>query len=91
MAKYKVWIRVKDSYGNTKELPAGDIDVDFTELSSEDIEKIENALPLDNYWHKSEEELATDQEVKDAVNEATANTVKYSSFKRKTNTEGTGK
>ena len=86
MAKYKVWLTVKDSYGNTKELPAGDIDVDFTDISQEDISKIEKALPLEDYWHKSEDELATDEEVR----AATANTVKYGSFKRKTNTEGTG-
>ena len=89
MAKYKVWLTVKDGYGNTKELPAGDINVDFTDLSTEDISQIEEALPLNNYLKKSETDyLATDIE----VSEATANTVKYSGFKFKTNnTEGTGK
>ena len=31
MAKYKVWLTVKDSYGNTKELDGGNIDVDLDE------------------------------------------------------------
>ena len=88
MAKYKVWLTVKDRYGNTKELPAGDIDVDFADLTQEDLDKIEGALPLDNYMKKDESDyLATDEE----VSEATANTVKYSSFKFRNNTEGAGK
>ena len=31
MAKYKVWLTVKDSYGNTKELDGGNIDIDINE------------------------------------------------------------
>lgn len=93
MAKYKVWLTVKDSYGNTKELDGGAINIDFTDLSQEDITQIEEVLPLEEYLKKSETDyLATDIEVSDVVGEATANTVKYSGFKfRDSATEGTGK
>lgn len=37
MAKYKVWLTVKDSYGNTKELDGGNIDIN---LDEEDVETI---------------------------------------------------
>lgn len=37
MAKYKVWLTVKDSYGNTKELDGGNIDIN---LDEEDVENI---------------------------------------------------
>lgn len=37
MAKYKVWLTVKDSYGNTKELDGGNIDID---LDKEDVDSI---------------------------------------------------
>jgi hypothetical protein len=37
MAKYKVWLTVKDSYGNTKELDGGNIDLD---LDKDDVENI---------------------------------------------------
>lgn len=37
MAKYKVWITVKDSYGNTKELDGGNVDIN---LDEEDVETI---------------------------------------------------
>ena len=92
MAKYKVWLTVKDSYGNTKEIDGGAISVDFADLSQEDISQIEEVLPLENYLKKSETDyLATDKEVNDVVVDATANTVKYSGFKfRDSNTEGTG-
>ena len=93
MAKYKVWLTVKDSYGNTKELDGGDISINFANLTQEDINQIEEALPLENYLKKSETDyLATDVEVDDVVNEAIANTVKYSGFKfRDNNVEGAGK
>ena len=92
MAKYKVWLTVKDSYGNTKELDGGDISVNFTGLTEEDISQIEEALPLEEYLKKSETDyLATDTEVSDVVAEATTNTVKYSGFKFRNTTEGTGK
>jgi hypothetical protein len=31
MAKYKVWLTVRDSYGNTKELDGGNIDINLDE------------------------------------------------------------
>lgn len=31
MAKYKVWVTVKDSYGNTKELDGGNVDIALDE------------------------------------------------------------
>ena len=30
-AKYKVWLTVKDSYGNTKELDGGNVDINLDE------------------------------------------------------------
>ena len=41
MAKYKVWLTVKDSYGNTKELDGGNIDIN---LGQEDVENIVDNL-----------------------------------------------
>ena len=77
MAKYKVWLTVKDSYGNTKELDAGDILVDFT-LGQDELTRIEESLPLDEFLKKTEiDYLATDVEVENA----TKNTVKYDDFK----------
>ena len=41
MAKYKVWLTVKDSYGNTKELDGGNIDINLSEnLAEEDVDNI---------------------------------------------------
>ena len=37
MAKYKVWLTVKDCYGNTKELDGGDIDIN---LDKNDVDTI---------------------------------------------------
>ena len=37
MAKYKVWLTVKDSYGNTKELDGGTVDIS---LDEEDVDNI---------------------------------------------------
>jgi hypothetical protein len=36
-AKYKVWLTVKDSYGNTKELDGGNVDIN---LDKEDVDNI---------------------------------------------------
>ena len=91
MAKYKVWLTVKDSYGNTKELPGGNIDIDLEALSDKDLDKIGDAFLLEEYIKKSESDyLATDVEVDDVVDKATANTVKYSGFKFR-NTEEVGR
>lgn len=68
MATYKVWLTVKDSYGNTKEVDGGTINVDLEGLTQEDISQIEEALPLEEYIKKSEADyLATDIEVEQTV------------------------
>ena len=37
MAKYRVWLTVKDCYGNTKELPSSEIDINLDEQDVENI------------------------------------------------------
>ena len=75
MAKYKIWLTVKDRYGNTKEIDGGNIDVGLDGLTPEDIDIIEEQLPLEEYLKKSETDyLATDEEV------AARNTIRYSDF-----------
>jgi Ca2+-dependent lipid-binding protein len=86
MATYKVWLKVKDSYGNTKEIDGGDINVDLATLTPDEVSQIEAALPLDNFVTKNEltnelDTYATDDEVKTAVSEAEHNTLKYTGFK----------
>lgn len=41
MAKYKVWLTVKDSYGNTKELDGGNVDIN---LDEEDVDTIVDSI-----------------------------------------------
>ena len=82
MATYKVWLTVKSSTGATKEIDVGNINVDLATLSPEEVSKIEEALPLEDYLKKNDIELnldafATDEEVAQAVK----NTVRYSDFK----------
>jgi hypothetical protein len=36
-AKYKVWLTVKDSYGNTKELDGGNVDINLDEETMDTI------------------------------------------------------
>jgi hypothetical protein len=81
MATYKVWLTVKDSFGNTKEVDGGTIDVNLAEsLTTEDIAQIEEALPLEEYLKKSETDyLATDVEVEHAVENN--DSIKYSTLK----------
>ena len=75
MAKYKVWLTVKDRYGNTKEIDGGNISVGLDGLTQEDLDVIEEQLPLEEYLKKSETDyLATDVEV------AERNTIRYSDF-----------
>ena len=83
MATYKVWLTIKDSYGNTKEVDGGTIDVNLAEsLTPADINQIEEALPLDNYIKKSEADyLATDVEFEQAVKQT--NSIKYSALNLK--------
>lgn len=87
MAKYKIWLTVKDGQGNTKELDSGIIDVGVSDLSPEAISQIEQALPLNDFLKKSEidvelDHYATDKEVEQAAKEAakTAEVVKYAGF-----------
>jgi hypothetical protein len=87
MATYKVWLTVKDSYGNIKELDGGNISVDL-DITSEDIDKIGN-MALANYVKKEElpvdnlDDLATDAEVAAAVATAEHSTIKYVGFTQK--------
>lgn len=75
MAKYKIWLTVKDRYGNTKEVDGGNIDIGLGGLTEADISNIEEQLPLEDYLKKSEIDfLATDAEV------AERNTIRYSDF-----------
>lgn len=82
MAKYRVLLTVKDSYGNTKEIESGTIDVDLSKLTQDELAQIENALPLNEYIRKDEavqelgKDFATDAELADA----TENTVRYADF-----------
>ena len=83
MATYKVWLTVKDSYGNTKEVDGGTINVDLATLTPDEITQIEEALPLEDYLKKSEidtelDHYATDLEVEQAVDRNEA--IKYSDF-----------
>lgn len=83
MAVYKVWLTVKDHFGHTKEIDGGTIEVSLDGLSSEDVKKVEAALPLQDYLKKEEidqelDKFATDQEVDEAVD--AKDTLKYSDF-----------
>lgn len=46
MATYKVWLTVKDSYGNTKEIDGGNITIDRDKLTEDDINAIKEAVPV---------------------------------------------
>lgn len=73
---YKVLLTVKDRYGNIKELDGGTIGVD---LNQDVLDKIGEALTLDEYLKKSETDyLATDAEVQTEISNATS--IKYSDF-----------
>jgi hypothetical protein len=83
MATYKVYLTVKDSYGNTKEVEGGTINVDLATLTPDELNQIEEALPLEDYLKKSEietelEHYATDAEVEHVVEHNEA--IKYSDF-----------
>lgn len=72
MATYKVWLTVKDIYGNTKEVDGGVINVDLENLTKEDLNQIEEALPLEKYIKREDlsielDDYATDVEVEQAV------------------------
>lgn len=81
MATYKVWLTVKDSYGNTKEVDGGTINVDLATLTPDEVTQIEDALPLEDYLKKSEidtelDHYATDKEVE----QKTKDSIKYAGF-----------
>ena len=86
MATYKVWLTVKDSYGNTKEVEGGTINVDLATLTPDELNQIEEALPLEDYIKRENldvelEHYATDVEVEHAVEHSDA--IKYSDFEVK--------
>lgn len=86
MATYKVWLTVKDSYGNTKEVEGGTINVDLATLTPDELNQIEEALPLEDYIKRENldtelEHYATDAEVEHAVEHSDA--IKYSDFELK--------
>lgn len=86
MATYKVWLTVKDSYGNTKEVDGGTINVDLASLTPDEVAQIETALPLEDYVRRDnlDAELvdyATDKEVVHVVENNEA--LKYADFKFK--------
>lgn len=70
MAAYKVWLTVKDCYGNTKEIDGGNINIDLGEFTDNDIAQA--ASKLDPYF-------TTDAEVAHAVENN--DTIKYSDLK----------
>ena len=69
MATYKVWLTVKDRYGNTKELDGGNINIDFDALTDDDVGQM--AKKLDPYF-------TTDAEVEHTVENN--DSIKYSSL-----------
>lgn len=86
MATYKVWLTVKDSYGNTKEVDGGTINVDLATLTPDEVTQIEDALPLEDYIKREHldtelEHYATDKEVEHVVEHNDA--LKYSDFELK--------
>lgn len=83
MASYRVWLTVKDRFGNTKEVEGPVINIDLDKLSSEQLAQIEEALPLEDYVKRENlaaelEEYATDVEVEEAIDKNDA--LKYSTF-----------
>lgn len=86
MATYKVWLTVKDNYGNIKEVDGGTINVDLATLTPDEVSQIEEALPLEDYIKRENldaelEAYATDREVEHAVENTDA--LKYSDFEFK--------
>jgi hypothetical protein len=69
MATYKVWLTVKDNYGNTKEVDGGTINVDLAEMSTTEVSQM--AKQLDPFF-------TTDAEVAHVVD--TKDAIKYSDF-----------
>ena len=83
MATYKIWLTVKDSLGNTKEVDGGTIDVDLSSLTQEEINHIEEALPLEDYIKRENlsvelDSYATDTEVEHVVQNN--DSIRYTDF-----------
>ena len=47
MAKYKIWLTVKDRYGTEKELDGGCINVDLSTLETDEVEAIDKHFATD--------------------------------------------
>lgn len=60
MAKYKVWLTVKDRYGSIKELPGGTINVGLGELSEDEFKSLDARFATD-------EELYTATQTDDSL------------------------
>ena len=80
MATYKVWLTVKDNYGNTKEIDGGNITVDLATLTQHEVDTIEEALPLEDYIKRENLDVeldayATDDDVNQIKQDKT---IKYS-------------
>jgi hypothetical protein len=87
MATYKVWLTVKDSYGNTKEVDGGTINVDLATLTPDEVTQIEEALPLEEYIKRENldaelDAYATDREVEHVVT-TNKGSLKYSELEFK--------
>lgn len=83
MATYKVWLTVKDSFGNTKEVDGGTINVDLDKFSDNEIAQIEEQLPLEDYIKRDNldaelEAYATDVELATAIDKK--DSIKYNDF-----------
>ena len=83
MATYKVWLTVKDSFGNTKEVDGGTINVDLDKFTDHEIAQIEEALPLEDYIKRDNldvelEAYATDTELATAIDKK--DSIKYNDF-----------
>lgn len=86
MANYKIWLTVKDRYGNTKEIDGGNINVGLDELTQDEINNLEEALPLEEYLKikdidKELKHYATDEELLTTVQ--TNESIRYSDFEIK--------
>lgn len=46
MATYKIWLTVKDRYGNIKELDGGKINISQDKLTEEDLNEIKESIPV---------------------------------------------
>jgi hypothetical protein len=84
MATYKVWLTVKDSYGNIKEIEGGKIDVDLTNLDEAELSEMHKKL--DNIF-------ATDVELEQQVGNVqqqvdATNSIKYTDFFDEKSTTG---